>query len=116
MSILSMTMILFSILFFILIIKLVNNATFSLDYALVWLALAVVLVIFSLFPGVPDWLGHLFGFELTSNFLLFMAVIFCLVQLIFCAKYFTKQNNQIKILIQELSLLKKEIERREQEK
>jgi hypothetical protein len=51
-----------------------------------------------------------------SNFLLVMAVLFSLVQLIVFTKHITKQTHEIKSLVQELSILKEKIERMGKEK
>ncbi len=109
-------MILLSLLFLIFIIRLIRRSTFTLENSLLWLAIGVVMLIFSIFPGIPEYFSALFGFETMSNFLLVMAIIFCLMQLILFTKHITKQNNEIKSLIQELSLLKEKIERKENDK
>ncbi|AQP53049.1 hypothetical protein CBF34_02970 [Vagococcus penaei] len=115
MTILSLVMTLISIGFLWFVIRLIRNDTFTINYALTWLLVGVVLLIFSLLPAIPAYLAKIFGFEVTSNFLLFAAVLFCLIQLILFTMSLTKQSNYIKSLVQEVSLLKKEIEEKNKE-
>ena len=113
---LTIVMTLISVLFLLFVVKLIRNATFTIDYALIWLIIGVTLLLFSIFPGIPAYLATKLGFELTSNFLLFAAVILGMVQSMLMTKNMTKQQQYIKTLIQELSILKKEINEKEQEK
>ncbi|MGX7025117.1 DUF2304 domain-containing protein [Vagococcus hydrophili] len=116
MSILTMVMIVFSICFLGFIIKLIRSATFTLEHSLMWLAIGIIMLLFSVFPKIPEYFADLLGFETMSNFLLVMAVFFSLAQLIIFTKHITKQTNDIKSLIQEVSILKEKIERKEKEK
>lgn len=113
MGILSITMIVLSCLFLIFIIRLINTSTFTLEHSLLWLAIGVVMLIFSVYPPLPEYLSNLLGFETMSNFLLVMAVLFSLVQLIIFTKHITKQTNDIKTLVQEVSLLKEKLDRKD---
>ncbi|MBO0419479.1 DUF2304 domain-containing protein [Vagococcus fluvialis] len=113
MGVLSISMIILSVAFLVLIIRLINSSTFTLEHSLMWLGTGVVMIIFSLFPGIPEYFSDLLGFETMSNFLLVMAVLFSLVQLIIFTKHITKQSHDIKRLVQELSILKEKIERKE---
>ncbi|MFI3620563.1 DUF2304 domain-containing protein [Vagococcus fluvialis] len=109
-------MVLLSLLFLIFIIKLIRSSTFTLENSLLWLGIGIVMLVFSAFPIIPEYFSDLFGFETMSNFLLVMAVLFSLVQLIIFTKHITKQNNEIKSLIQEVSILKEKVERKGKEK
>lgn len=113
MGILSVTMIVLSILFLIFIIKLINKSTFTLEHSLLWLGIGITMLIFSVYPPLPEYLSSFFGFETMSNFLLVMAVLFSLAQLIIFTKHITKQTNDIKTLIQEVSLLKEKLKRKD---
>ncbi|MBO0487278.1 DUF2304 domain-containing protein [Vagococcus fluvialis] len=113
MGVLSISMIALSVAFLVLIIKLINSSTFTLEHSLMWLGTGVVMIIFSLFPSIPEYFSDLLGFETMSNFLLVMAVLFSLVQLIIFTKHITKQSHDIKRLVQELSILKEKVERKE---
>lgn len=113
MDILSITMIICSLLFLIFIIRLIRNATFTLERSLMWLGIGLIMLVFSVFPSIPEKISGLLGFETMSNFLLVMAVLFSLIQLIIFTKHITKQSNDIKTLVQEVSILKEKLERKE---
>lgn len=113
MDILSISMIFFSILFFLFIIKLIRSSTFTLEHSLLWLAIGIIMILFSMFPRIPEYFSDMLGFKTMSNFLLVMAVLFSLIQLIIFTKHITKQTNDIKTLVQEVSILKQKIEREE---
>lgn len=116
MTSISIFMVLLSILFLVFIIRLIRQSTFTLENSLLWLGIGIIMLLFSIFPGIPEYFSTLFGFETMSNFLLVMAVLFSLIQLIVFTKHITKQTNEIKSLIQEVSILKEKIERIGKEK
>lgn len=99
-------MFIIAILFLFFVIRSINKNHMSLNRAFGWLITSIVLVIFSLFPGLPEKLSILFGFETTSNFLFLIAVFVLLILAIQNTIVTSKQQNQIKSLIQELSILK----------
>ena len=67
------------------------------------------MVICALFPSIPGWFSRILGFQLTSNFVLFLAVILLMVLLFFQTIQISKQKEAIKDLIQEVSMVKKDI-------
>lgn len=108
---LSILMLVIAAIFLMFVIKVINKGTMSLEYALTWLGIGIVIFILALFPNLADAISEKLGFAYTSNFLLFMAVMFCLLQLITMTTYISKQDLQIKKLIQEVSILKQQIEK-----
>lgn len=110
--ILRVEMLIFSSIFFVYIIRSINKNVFLLKNAILWLFISVGLVIFAVFPKIPDWLATTFGFETTSNFLLIIAVFVLLFIEIKNSALLSKQQNQIKLLIQELSILKDKKEKK----
>ncbi|OJG65415.1 hypothetical protein RV09_GL001271 [Enterococcus moraviensis] len=61
---------------------------------------------------MPEWLGKKLGFETTSNFLLIAAIFVLLFIEIKNSALLSKQQNQLKLLIQELSMLKDKKEKK----
>lgn len=116
MDVLYLSMILFSLLFLFFVVRSIRKSTFSLEYSLMWLAVALIMVVFAVFPSIPESLSKFLGFETMSNFLLVMAVLFSLLQLISSTKQITKQSNEIKKLIQEVSILKEKSNEKERNK
>ncbi|MBO0423898.1 DUF2304 domain-containing protein [Enterococcus plantarum] len=110
--ILRIEMLLFSLLFFVYIIRSINKNIFLLKNAIRWLFISAGLVIFALFPKLPEWFAKLLGFETTSNFLIIAAIFVLLFIEIKNSALLSKQQNQLKLLIQELSILKDKKEKK----
>lgn len=106
MNILSIVMLITSISFLYFIFRSINKNKFLLENAAVWIAVGIILVVFSMFNIIPENLSQLFGFQLTSNFLLFLAVIFLLVIVFIQSLQLSQQKNRINVIIQELSIEK----------
>lgn len=110
--ILRIEMLIFSLIFFIYIVRAINKNVFLLKNAIWWLVTSFGLVIFALLPEIPEWLATALGFETTSNFLLLIAVFVLLFIEIKNSVILSKQQTQIKTLIQELSILKSKKEKK----
>ncbi|MGM0215613.1 DUF2304 domain-containing protein [Enterococcus sp. AZ109] len=108
MNIFSIFMLITAVSFLYFIFRSINKNIFLFGNAIVWIAIGIVLVIFSLFGNIPAWLSEILGFQLTSNFLLFLAVIFLLVITFMQSLQLSKLENQLHIIIQELSIAKVE--------
>lgn len=94
----------------IFIFSLLRKKTFTLKYALLWFFSALVLLILDLFPVVAIWVSNILGIESVVNavFLIFLFIV--LLILVSLTSIVSKQHNDIKVLIQELAMTKKEIE------
>lgn len=111
-GILRIEMLIFSLIFFVYIVRSINKNIFLLKNAIWWLFISVGLVIFALLPKIPEWLARELGFETTSNFLLLVAIFVLLFIEIKNSILLSKQQTQIKTLIQELSILKSKKEKK----
>ena len=109
MSIFSLVMLVTALLFLYFVIRGINKNKILFDQAAMWLALGILMVICALFPSIPGWFSRILGFQLTSNFVLFLAVILLMVLLFFQTIQISKQKEAIKDLIQEVSMVKKDI-------
>lgn len=95
-----------ALIFFAFVIKAINHNRLSLKRAASLFILGIFMILFSVFPGLADRLTDFFGFETTSNFLYFCAIIFLLFSSILQSIYSSNQEEKIKNLIQEVSILK----------
>lgn len=86
----------------------INKSSFLLVNTGSWIIISVVLILFAVFPAVPMALSKLLGFETTSNFLVLFAVIGLLLNAFTTNITLSKQQNEIKRLVQELSIMKSE--------
>ena len=107
MSVLSIVMLVASIFFLYLVIRNINKNNILFEQAFMW-------IVISIFDVIPGYFARLLGFELTSNFLLSLAIFFLLVIAFLQTMTLSKQKEQIKHLVQELSILKSHVEEKEE--
>ena len=114
MSVLSMVMLIASIFFLYLVIRNINKNNILFEQAFMWIVISLVMIIISIFDAIPVYFAEFLGFELTSNFLLSLAIFFLLVITFLQTLTVSKQKEQIKHLVQELSILKSHVEEEEE--
>ena len=71
-----------SILTMAFMMRKIRQAKVQIEAALFWVIMALILVVFSLFPAVADACAHLLGIYSTPNFL-FLFMIFLLIEKVF---------------------------------
>lgn len=108
-------MFIIALIFFLFIVRLINKNIFLLKNTSLWLGTSIILVIFSIFPKIPNILSNFFGFEETSNFLYFCAIAFLIVVILVNTILASRQDIKINTLIQELSILKSKMEEQERD-
>ncbi|MCR5370991.1 MAG: DUF2304 domain-containing protein [Clostridium sp.] len=100
-----------SILTTAVILKKIRKSQMQIEDSIYWIGFCLVLVVFALFPKVPDVLSGLAGTYSTANFI-YMAVIFLLIVKLFrMTLTVSKLESQIRRLAQEMALERREHER-----
>jgi hypothetical protein len=106
----TLELILGSIIFLVFIISfivyLIKKEKISVKYSLVWLLPCFILLIFTLVPGFLNWTTKFLGFKTGSNMIFALLIAFLMVITISLTVIVSKQNEKIRLLIQEISLLK----------
>lgn len=97
----------FSALFLFVIFRLVAKGRLQLKYSLLWIALGMLLIIASAFPGLVSWLAQILGVGLTSNFVFLVGVIFLMGVCLSLSVIVSWQARDIRSLVQRLALLEK---------
>lgn len=97
----------------IVILNLIRKNRLNMKYALLWIILSAVLLLTALIPGLLDSLASFLGFEVTSNMVFFIAIFVVLIILLSLSMIVSEQSRKITLLIQELSLVKKQLRERE---
>jgi len=98
-----------SVLFFVFIINMVRIKKLELKYALIWLLTGFGFVVISVFPRTVFFLAGMLEIEVPSN-ALFLCIIFLLLLMVFALTVAVSRHAcRIKKLIQELGLLKAEV-------
>ena len=81
----------------------------SIRYGSFWIFLLILMSIAVIFPNILINISNFFGFEVASN-MIFLIGFFFLFYIIFILTIsLSKQKDQIKTLIQEISILKEKI-------
>ncbi|MBO4693391.1 MAG: DUF2304 domain-containing protein [Clostridia bacterium] len=88
------------------ILLIVRKGKMSLKYSIVWYACLFVLTLFILFPDVLVWVTKIFGIQVSSNFVLVFLIATLFIICISLTIIVSDQNEKIRDLIQEISILK----------
>lgn len=104
------TSIVFCIVFFIFIIELVRRRKLKEEYSFLWIMINIIFFLLILKIEILQMISRFFGIALTSSTLFFLGISFLLVYSIFISTKISTMTRQIKNLVQELSLLKFEVE------
>ena len=98
--------ILFAVLIAIIITLFVKKNRILVKYSIVWYSSCILLILFTLFPNLLGWFTHLFGIEVASNFIFALLIGFLFIITVSLTIIVSVQKDQIKNLIQEVSILK----------
>ena len=75
---LRVVLIVVSILTTFMIMRKIRQSKLQIEDSIFWLGFSSILIVFSIFPGLPDLLAELAGTYTTANFI-YLAVIFLLI-------------------------------------
>ena len=98
------------ILFIGFVVRLVAKEKLLLKYSLLWIALAIILLLCSIFPGPLYLLSHALGFEAPANFIFMVGLFFLLAIALSLSAIASKQKLMIKNLTQNQALLQKRLD------
>lgn len=103
------SLIIFSLIWFIIILRCIRKETISIRYSLVWFLMALTILFVGVFPKLMELISELFGFTTISNLVIGIILTLLMLITLVLTQIVTKQKYQIKLLTQEISILKKEI-------
>lgn len=101
--------ILFSIFIICTVMILLTKRKVNIKYALIWIILFLILLISVVVPGFLIWITHILGFKTASNMVISAIIAVLIVITIVLTVIVSNQDKKIRLLIQEVSILKKEI-------
>ena len=106
--ILRWVLIIVSILLTFFVLRKIRQSKVKIEDSIFWVMFALMMVVFSIFPGLADILSDFVGTYSTSNFI-FMFVIFILLVKVFCLSLKISQlESRVTELIQQMALDRKE--------
>lgn len=98
------------VLFMLLVFRQVSAGRLLLRYSLLWLSLAVVTIVVAFFPEPVFSLATLFGFDVPSNFVFFVALFFLMAICLSLSVAVSRQTLRMKDTVQNMALLEKRLQ------
>lgn len=103
---LQIELLIFSILFITIVLLFVRNNKLSIRYALVWLFAAFLILLSILVPGLFNNISKIIGFGTPASMIIFGGFVILIYICFSLTIIVSGQANKIRLLIQEISLLK----------
>ena len=98
------------------VLRAVKKKKMRLSYLIIWMVIGIVLLVSVILPNFVENVSKLIGFEMPIN-MIFSVAIFVIIYLIFdLISVISKQEKKIVLLIQEISILKENLKKIENDK
>ena len=107
--------IILAVMIFIVIIELVRRRKLREEYSWLWLLTGVIIIILALWQGFLLRITHLLGVILPTSTLFFCAIIFVILLCLQFSVRISKLTDQVKNLVQELTILKTKIDQKKKD-
>ncbi len=99
--------IIFSLFVILLILYFIKKNKINIKYSIIWLLLFIFLLIFLLIPGFLEFLTRTLGFQTPSNMIFSLLIAVLVIINITLTGIVSSQDKKVRLLIQEISILKK---------
>lgn len=111
MSLMRFGLLIASLIFLIVIVKLVASKRLTMKYSFLWLGLILAIIVCDLLPIIPYAVSGWLGFEAPSNFIFLVAIFFLLAIALSLSIIVSRQQRKITTLVQELSILENTVKK-----
>jgi len=108
---LSVALVIYALIWAIMLVVAIKRGKISVRYSMVWFAMALAIFVVGAFPGIIELINKMFGFAIIANLIVGFLITLLAVVTFALTCYITKQKKQINTLIQEVSILKKQVEK-----
>ncbi len=95
------------------VIELIRRDYLKERYSLIWLATAVVLIVFSVWRRLLDVVARFFGIYYAPSFLFLLAILFLIILLLHFSTIVSSLSEKNRRLAQEVAMLKAAIEKKD---
>lgn len=102
------TIFIFSVI--ILILYFLKKEKLKVKYAVIWLLLFGFLFIFLIIPGLLELMTNLLGFQMSSNMIFSLILGVLVIINISLTGIVSSQDKKVRLLVQEVSMLKKRLD------
>ena len=99
----------------ILVIELIREEKLTFKYAFGWIFVSILAIIFTIFDALLFRVASFFGFELKSDFILFIFLAIFVFLSLLMTIFLCQQNSNNDVIAQQLGILKFEIEKLKEE-
>ena len=106
--ILRCVLIVVSILLTFFVLKKIRQSKVKIEDSIFWVMFALMMVVFSIVPGLADILSDFIGTYSTSNFIFMFVIFILLVKVFFLSLKISQLESRVTELIQQLALDRKE--------
>lgn len=96
-----------------LMMRKIRQSKVQIESAIFWIVLALVLVVFSIFPSVADFASRMLGIYATTNFLFLFAIFILIVKVFYMTIHISQLETRVKELVQQMALEEKMREEKE---
>lgn len=98
---------------FLLMMRKIRHAKVQIEAAIFWVIFALMLVVFSIFPPIADFLAQALGIYSTPNFLFLFVIFLLMIKVFYMTIHISQLETQLKTLVQKMALDEKEREEKE---
>ena len=98
-----------SVITLVFIIDLLRRGVLKEKYAVLWLSVAGVALILSVFPALLEWITETLGFEVPSNFLFFGTIVVLVLVAVQLSYELSGHEAKIRRLAEEVALQQEEL-------
>ena len=103
--------IIISLALFTMVVELVRREKLTFKYAFGWLVISGAALFFAVFDQLLFKIAYSFGFQLPSNFIFFMLLVFFVLLSLFLTIFLCEQNNRNDTIAQKIGILEFEIQK-----
>ncbi len=105
-------LVIFSLILMVIILALISKRKLQIKYSLFWFFSSLLILLVGVFPNFIEIFTSLIGFQTTSNLVIGIILGIVLFITLLLTLIISEQKQRIKLLVQEVSLLKEKIERK----
>ena len=95
---------------FFLMMRKIRQSKVQIESAIFWIVLAIVLVVYSIFPSAADLCARILGIYSTANFLFLFAIFLLIMKVFNMTIHISQLETRIKELVQQMALEEKKHE------
>ena len=99
-----------SVITLIFIIDLLRRGVLKEKYAVLWLTVASLALILSVFPGILRWITEVLGVEVPSNLLFFATIVLLILVAVQLSYELSRHEARIRRLAEEVALQNEQIQ------